>query len=1030
MAPQNNDQVSEKIKFFLKNAKRFATLVILAFVGLGAVSALSLHKLRSEYSMKQFLPLKHPLILADDKNKARFQLPELEPFFALVSLPQGDWLEKPHADRLQKITEEFKSIEGVSFAVSIATVEGASSSTEGLTVGRLLDLTPENKWRERILQDPILTPQLLTPDAKTAVIAIGMHDIPTEKSTLIQGSVRERLTKEFGATQVKLGGIPAVQMEISKILGQELGNFLLLSLLCSLGTLLLFFRSLSSVVIPMVLMVLANVISLAWMAWTGVTFTVLTSTLPVLVSITVVSMATHTMLRFASDWEVAKRATDNPNVIRVLFRSYGSLLLPNFLTAVTTSVGFLAIGIAEVPLIRQYGLTVGLSIFVCWFVVIGALLPLLILFPVPKVRKWTESRARWAVFVTAHPKWILAGCAMIAAFGLWKAGDMNWSPRLFDDLPEGHEARTTTEFVDKNLGGMIPFDIMIEKDQENAWNDPAALAKIDALAKEWRTLAGVGSVVGPQDFLRAAGKVQGRDLASTRQEAAEYTFLYAFSDENPYKRYVTSDGRAARISLRLHDLPATDMAALVAKLTAQTKEALPDWQVTPTAMATTVHVLNNELSEELIYGFWQALLAIGLILLFVFRSVRWTIAAIIPNLFPVVLLMMALGIIGTPVKPGISLIFSIALGISFDNTVYLLGRLQYLRKRSGGRIQVTKAWFQEGNLCLYSSLALSAGFFVFLASYFSLNQQFGVYMLVAIFGGLIGDLIFMPALLVALPWLVNDRKKQQKPKENLMSEKAVAASVALALLFSPLANVSVAAQANPAERAKEILQKVEKNVTSTDETATLKMVIVEADGTKKEREIEIKRKGGEGKHKALVRINTPSDLKGTALLSVNSGKQSDQWLYLPSSKQTRRIQSGKKNSSFMDSELSYEDMGASSDTKVESKVLKEETVNGRKFAVIENLLKGDSSYGKVLVWVDLETYLVGKTEAFDKSMKPLKVSTFSGYKQFDKGVWRAQKVSVSNLQNKRGTILELSDLKLNKGIDDEEFTESALTEGE
>lgn len=264
-----------------------------------------------------------------------------------------------------------------------------------------------------------------------------------------------------------------------------------------------------------------------------------------------------------------------------------------------------------------------------------------------------------------------------------------------------------------------------------------------------------------------------------------------------------------------------------------------------------------------------------------------------------------------------------------------------------------------------------------------------------------------------------------------MSEKTVAAGIALALLLSPLgAANSYAAKENPADKAKEILKKVEKNISSQDEIANLKMIIVEADGTKKEREIEIKRKGSDGKQKVLVRLQSPSDLKGTSLLSVSKGNQSDQWLYLPSSKQTRRIQSGKKNSSFMDSELSYEDMGATSDTQVESKFVKEETVNGRKFAVIENLLKGESSYGKVMVWVDLETYLVGKTEAFDKSMKPIKVSTFSGYKQFDKGVWRAQKVSVSNLQNKRGTILELSDLKLNKGIDDEEFTESALTEGE
>jgi outer membrane lipoprotein-sorting protein/uncharacterized membrane protein YdfJ with MMPL/SSD domain len=706
----------------------------------------------------------------------------------------------------------------------------------------------------------------------------------------------------------------------------------------------------------------------------------------------------------------------------VLFRSYKGLLLPNFLTAVTTAIGFFAIGIADIPLIRQYGFTVGISVFVCWFVVIGALLPLLILFPVPKARKWTESRARWAAFVTTYPKAVVFGVALFAAFALFKGKDLNWSARLFDDLPKGEEARATTEFVDGNLGGMIPLNLVIEKDEENAWNDPAALRTLDGLAQKWRARSDVGSVVGPEDFLRAAGQVQGRDLASTRQEAAEYSFLYSFSEENPYKHYVTSDGRAARVALRLHDIPGDQMAQTVKEIRAEAEAALPGWKVTPAGMATTVHVLNNELSRELIFGFWQALGLIAVVLLCVFRSVRWTIAAVIPNLAPVAALLLVLSIAGTPVKPGIALIFSIALGISFDNTVYLLGRLMLLKNKSGGRIQVRKAWYQEGNLCFFSSMALSAGFLVFLASFFSLNQQFGLYMLVAIAGGLVGDLLFMPAMLAAFPWMVKD-KEYQPQKETSMPEKAIAASFILALTLSTAA---YAAKAKPNDNnAKAVMDKVAKNLDSKDEVATIKMTITEADGTKKSRELEVKRKQGD-KHKALVRIHSPADLEGTALLSVGS----DQWLYLPSSKQTRRIVSGKRSSNFLDSELSYEDMGAGAEAGFSSKVAGHEKIDGKDFTVIENIPKGESTYSKVLVYVDTEKNLIGKTELFDKAGKPAKVTTFSGYKQFDKGVWRAQKVEVKNLQNKRGTVLELSDLKLNKGIDDDEFTESALTEGD
>lgn len=767
-----DNQVSGKIAFFLKNLKRFSLLIMVGFLALGAVCGLSLHKLKSEYSMKQFLPPHHPLIEADDKVKARFQLPEIEPFFALVTLGAhlpGTWLEGERITKLHAVTESLKTEAHVRRTLSLGNVEGASQTKEGLTVGRLLELTPEDQWSARVLTDPLLTPNLISEDGRTVVLAVWIEQgVSTQVNENAQARARKELTEAFPGATVRLGGVPAVQTEMSNVLGRELGNFLLLSLVASLLTLTAFFRTFSSSLIALILMLLANVVCLGFMAITGIPFSVLTSTLPVLISLTVVSMTTHTMMRYAHDWQLAQRASPNPNPLRVLLHSYHGLLGPNTLTAITTAIGFFAISIADIPLIRQYGFTVGTSIFVCWFVVMGALLPLLALFPVPEVRDWTNKRARWAIFVTQYHRQVLLGTAVICGGLLFAGRHLSWNAQLFNDLPRGYEARATTEFVDKNLGGMIPLDVVVEAREENAWNDPSALAQLDRFAKKLRNHEFVGSVVGPQDLLRAAGKVQGRDLATSRAEAAEYAFLYSMGENDVMKSFVTVDGRAARLNLRLHDIPADQMKAFVAQVKAEADALFPGMTVTPAAMATTVHELNNELCYELIFGFWQALVAISLVLLCVFRSLKWTIAAALPNLVPVIVLLGALAIFGTPVKPGIALIFSIALGISFDNTVYLLGRLRLLRDRSAdGAISVRKAWYQEGNLCLFSSIALAAGFLVFLASFFALNQQFGFYMVMAITGGLLGDLFVLPAMLESFPWMVKNKKA--KPEAQVLN---------------------------------------------------------------------------------------------------------------------------------------------------------------------------------------------------------------------------------------------------------------------
>lgn len=269
-------------------------------------------------------------------------------------------------------------------------------------------------------------------------------------------------------------------------------------------------------------------------------------------------------------------------------------------------------------------------------------------------------------------------------------------------------------------------------------------------------------------------------------------------------------------------------------------------------------------------------------------------------------------------------------------------------------------------------------------------------------------------------------------------KKIYLAIATLALLAAtPSQAAKPAAKAAPAPavsgeapiNTKAVLDQVEKNASADDEVATLQMTILESNGAKREKKMELRRKGKNNNQSVLVRMLSPADDKGITLLSKSKGSDSDVWYFAPSSKQVRRIVSGKKGGSFLGSELSYEDMEASSDSKTVSKALGRKQEGGREHVLIENTIGGDSSYSKTILWVDDALKLLSKVEYFDKAGKPLKVTTFSGYKKYG-STWRAQKIEVTNLQNKRGTTLALLDVKVNTGLKDGEFTESALTEAD
>jgi uncharacterized protein len=246
-------------------------------------------------------------------------------------------------------------------------------------------------------------------------------------------------------------------------------------------------------------------------------------------------------------------------------------------------------------------------------------------------------------------------------------------------------------------------------------------------------------------------------------------------------------------------------------------------------------------------------------------------------------------------------------------------------------------------------------------------------------------------------------------------------------LFLALAATAHAANPAPSATADDILKATAKNLHSNDESVRVKMTITEANGSQKERNLQISRIENDKDQSVLVRLLSPADLRGTGLLSVTHVAQADQWLYLPSSKQTRRILSGKRGANFLDSELSYEDMGNTANTQIANQILRTETGADGPVAVIESKVTGaESAYSRILTWVPLKSHLASKIEYYDRAGALLKTTDMTDYQQYAGGVWRARRIVVANAQNHRGTQLDITDLKLNMGLSSQDFTPSAL----
>ncbi|MDR3608666.1 MAG: outer membrane lipoprotein-sorting protein [Oligoflexia bacterium] len=989
--------------------------------------------------MRQFLPLNHPIFKNDDEIKHEFSLSTEEPTLITLQLKPnapGTWLTSERIQQLKAATAETSATEGVRTAISLGNIETAVSSPKGIEVGNLLALTPPDQWRPRVASDSLLQPGLISADQRTVMIVGTPESLSADGMLKMIDSLRLKLARRFpdsGEVKPLVGGVLTLQSDMTVLIRKELLRFLVLGLLAAIITLLAYFRGFSTVLSCLFLGALSNLGALSWMALAGLPFSVLSTTVPVLASIMALAIGSHTLLNFGNRWEAEKAKGVEPDRIQILREIYGGLFLPNFLTALTTTIGFATLATSQVPLIKQFAWSVGGGIMFGWLSVSLALPPLMYLMPIPRARKWTSASAKWALGVIRFRQAFFAAVVItVIAIGLHGVR-LNWSVRLFDDVPSVGSLKASTSLIDQELGGMIPLSLMVrEHGEPSPWNDPARVEKLHELLLKWRTNPIVGSAIGIPDFA-SAGKPSLKD--ATRKSLAETFFLLSFSESNPLLQFLSADGNSTRLELRLRDVPADQMNAAVRSIEDDAKTAFPGADVLSGGLASNVHILNAELSQQLITGLWQSLIWISLLMVVVFRSIRLALIAAVPNLLAPLALITTMALLKTPIKPTIAVVFSIALGVAYNNTVYLMSRLNSLRQKTSSPMScIRKAWYQEGNPCLFSSLALFGGFAVFLSSYFALNRTFGAYMLWSIGVGLFGDLIFLPALLGLFPNLLVARIPLRIParaptKESLVYKSLIVLIIVLATLGS--ASSSLAGVNTPGSApADAILQDVAKNLHTSDEQARIKMTIIEANGSKKERDLEISRLEERDGQSVLVRLQSPADLRGMGLLSVSHGGQTDQWLYLPSSKQTRRILSGKKSSNFLDSELSYEDMGNSNPDQITSQILRTETApDGKgKNAVIESKLNNpDSAYSRIITWVDLDTKLVSKIEDYDRAGALLKTTEMTHYKKFTNGVWRAQQVLVTNAQNHRATQLDLVDLKLNRGLSSRNFSPSALS---
>lgn len=219
--------------------------------------------------------------------------------------------------------------------------------------------------------------------------------------------------------------------------------------------------------------------------------------------------------------------------------------------------------------------------------------------------------------------------------------------------------------------------------------------------------------------------------------------------------------------------------------------------------------------------------------------------------------------------------------------------------------------------------------------------------------------------------------------------------------------------------ASQILEKVDRiHSAPEDQTATMKLILIDKDGNEKTRTIEMIQKGAD---RRVGKFLSPADQKGIGFLSLPGGIM---YVYLPEYKKTRRIASHVKNTKFAGTDFTYEDMEAKKLSDEWNPQLEESKDN---FYILSLTAKEGShtDYGKQRIWVNKDTFFPEKIELYDRGNNLRKIITSEEIRQID-GYWTAKITVMEDLKTKHKTKMILEEVAYDSGIKESVFTERFL----
>jgi len=739
-------------------------------------------RVEMSYEYSQLLPKKDSAYIDYQNFKNLFGE---EGNLIVAGVVDPDFFKLSHFEKWQELHQDLRQIDGVENLISVSNTYNLKKNTNGRRF-ELEPIFPEQISNQEQLDSlsktlhslPFYRQLLYNDRAQAYILGITvskdkMESKAREKMVMAIKNRCDAFSKETELT-VHYSGLPYIRVVNSIRIKAEIFLFSALAIgLCAL-ILFLFFRSVKAVLFPLLIVLTGVIWAMGSMALLGFKISLLTGMIPSLLIVIGIPNSIYMLNKYHYEFRAHR------NKIKALQRVIIRIGTATFLTNLTTACGFATFIITNSEILREFGVVASLNIMTLYLLAIVMIPTIFSFIRPPKHRhiKHLENKhihkiiEKLVTLTTTHIKIVYMFSAVVLLAGIYGATRLKSSGYMVDDIPERDVIYKDLKFFEDHIEGVMPLEIMIDTKKPKEAMSMNTFRLIDKLEEQLSHFPDLSPPVSILNILKFSKQsfYNGKEKYYTLPSNQEKNFILAYANNSlqnsrtsvgQLHSFLDSAQQITRMSIRVKDIGTKAMDQLYDQITLKTDSVFPKekYQVTVTGSSVTSFKGTEYLVKNLLSSVLLAVSLIAAIMATMFSSWRMVVLSLIPNLLPLIFTAAIMGFTGIPIKASTILVFSIAFGISVDNTIHFLSKYRQELGATNWNIQrsVKRALRETGVSMLYTFAVLFFGFGVFSVSKFGGTAALGVLVSLTLLVAITANLILLPSLLIGLERLTTTK---------------------------------------------------------------------------------------------------------------------------------------------------------------------------------------------------------------------------------------------------------------------------------